>query len=524
MVKKRILALAAMIPLFVLTLTAPLEASPVKLGNEVLLSSQHYLIEGKRVGLVTNQSGVNSRGESTIEILSRDKTIQLVALYGPEHGLDGNALAGEYVESYVHQTWGIPVYSLYGQTRMPTQEMLEGVDVLLFDVQDIGARSYTYMSTLNYCLVASQKYGKSIIVLDRPNPVGGLLVEGPVLEETYRTFVGVDNLPMAHGMTAGELAQFFNRKIGAQLTVVPMEGYSRAMIFQDTGLKWVPTSPRIPDLEAVFGYMATGLGEGTGISQADDFKWIGGKGVDSHSFADLLNESGLPGVVFIPEDRGTSGGVRLKIIDYHTFNPALTGIYALTYAHDLNGFMVPKSGETVVMFDKIMGTDKIGRYLEQGLSPQQIRAAYEPDLQRFMEERKQYLIYGDGSGALPDGNSGEGIKIMVNGKAVSFDSPPYIDEHDRTMVPLRAIAEALGAEVGWKGQTRVVTIRKDGKASLFTIESNTAIFSGVRVEMDTCPVIRAERTMLPVRYVAESLGAMVDWNKDTRTVTIDSGR
>lgn len=521
MVKKITLMLLVVIPLLVLHFTAPLEAAPVKLGSEVLMSSQHDLIAGKRVGLVTNQSGVNSRGESTIEVLSRDKTIQLAALYGPEHGIDGQAPAGEYVESYVHPTLGIPVYSLYGQTRMPTEEMLEGIDVLLFDVQDIGARSYTYMSTLNYCMVAAQKYGKAIIVLDRPNPVGGVIAEGPVLEEAYRTFVGVDNLPMAHGMTAGELAQFFNRKIGAQLTVVPMDGYNRSMIFQDTGLQWVPTSPHIPDLDAVFGYMATGLGEGTGISQADNFKWIGGKGVDSQSFAGLLNGSGLPGVTFIPEDRGASGGVRLQITDYHTFNPALTGIYALTYAHGLNGFEVPKSGATVVMFDKIMGTDKIGRFLEQGLSPQQIKAAYEPDLQRFMEERKQYLLYGDGDGLLP-GNNGEEIRIVVNGRVVPFDSAPYIDEHDRTMVPLRAIAEALGAEVGWNGQARVVTIRRDDQVSLFTIDSNTAVFSGVRVSMDTCPVIRNDRTMLPVRYVAESLGAAVDWDQDTMTVNIES--
>ncbi|MDD4239332.1 MAG: copper amine oxidase N-terminal domain-containing protein, partial [Desulfotomaculaceae bacterium] len=160
-------------------------------------------------------------------------------------------------------------------------------------------------------------------------------------------------------------------------------------------------------------------------------------------------------------------------------------------------------------------------FLEQGLAPQQIKAAYERDLQRFVEERKQYLIYADEDGLLPDKNQ-EGIKIVVNGRAVSFDSAPYIDEHDRTMVPLRAIAEALGAEVGWDGQTMVVTIQRDGRESLFTIDSNTAVFSGVRVTMDTCPVIRNDRTMLPVRYVAESLGAEVGWNQDTLTVSIES--
>ena len=365
----------------------------LKLGDELLMSKYHYLVEGKKVGLVTNQSGVNSRGESTIDILAGDKSISLTALYGPEHGIDGAAKAGEYVESYTHPRLGIPVYSLYGDTRMPTARMLDNIDVLVFDIQDIGARSYTYMSTLNYCMVAAKKYGKPVLVLDRPNPVGGLIVEGPVLEDPYITFVGVDNLPMAHGMTAGELAQFFNRKIGADLKVIPMEGYTREMIYQDTGLSWVQTSPNIPDLDSVFGYMATGLGEGTGIMQADKFKWIGGKGIDAQKFAGLLNSAGLPGVTFIPEVRGEAGGVRLKIQDYHSFNPAKTGIYALAYAHSLNNFTVPKSGETIVMFDKIMGTAKIGQYLEQGLTPQQIEANYTPLLNHFKAERNNHLIY-----------------------------------------------------------------------------------------------------------------------------------
>ena len=269
-----------------------------RLGNEVLFSRYHHLIEGKRVGLITNQSGVNSRGESTIDVLAQDPSVNLTALYGPEHGIDGQAKAGAFVESYIHPTLGIPVYSLYGSTRMPTEAMLQDIDVLLFDVQDVGARTYTYISTLNYAMKAAKQYGKSVIVLDRPNPLGGEIVEAPVLEDAFETFVGVDNLPMAHGMTVGELARFFNREIDADLTVVPMEGYTRDMIFQDTGLEWIPTSPNIPDIDSVFGYMATGLGEGTGIFQADKFKWIGGKGIDSYRFAELLNEQAC-GVTFI---------------------------------------------------------------------------------------------------------------------------------------------------------------------------------------------------------------------------------
>ena len=365
----------------------------VKLGNEVLMESYYHLIDGKKVGLVTNQTGVDSRGISFIDILAATEGTKLVALYGPEHGIDGTARAGAWVESYMHLRFGIPVYSLYGSTRMPTQAMLQGIDVLLFDIQDIGARSYTYMSTLQYCLVAAEKYKKPLIVLDRPNPLGGLIVEGPVLEDPYKSFMGVDNLPMAHGMTAGELALFFNRHIGADLIVVPMEDYHRAMVFLDTGLSFVQTSPNIPDLNSLYGYMVTGLGEGTGVFQAEKFCWVGGKGLDADRFAELLNGAGLPGVLFTPEVRGAAGGVRLEIRDPYRFNPAKSGIYVLAYAFMLGDFKVPKStSDNIVTFEKIMGTDKIGQYLEEGLMPQQIVANYTPMLQRFKQEREHYLL------------------------------------------------------------------------------------------------------------------------------------
>lgn len=365
----------------------------VKLGNEVLLESYSYLIEGKKVGLVTNQTGVDSRGISFIDILTATKGMKLIALYSPEHGIDGTARAGASVNSYMHPRYDIPVYSLYGSTRMPTYEMLLKIEALLFDIQDIGARSYTYMSTLQYCLVAAKKYNKPLIVLDRPNPLGGMIVEGPVLEDPFKSFMGVDNLPMAHGMTAGELALFFNRNIGADLTVIPMEGYYRDMAFHDTGLPFVPTSPNIPDINSVYGYMVTGLGEGTGVFQAEKFCWVGGKGLDAVRFAELLNAAGLPGVFFVPEVRGTAGGVHLEIRDPYYFNPAKSGIYVLAYAFMLGDFKVPKStSDNIVTFDKIMGTDKIGHYLEERLTPQQIEAYYAPALQSFKQEREHYLL------------------------------------------------------------------------------------------------------------------------------------
>jgi len=511
---KKIVALLIVFSFALLPLSGAAAGPKVKLGNEVLLEEYRHLITGKRIGLVTNHTGVDSQGRSLIDILSSDPTLNLAALYAPEHGLDGTAKAGEYVASYTHPTLGIPVYSLYGATRMPTEAMLKDVDVLLFDIQDIGARTYTYMSTLNYVMQAAAKYHKPVIVLDRPNPLGGLTVDGPMMEDRFISFVGVDNLPMAHGMTAGELALFFNRKIGADLTVIPMKGWTRDMVWQDTGLPWVGTSPNIPDLDSCFGYMATGLGEGTGIYQADKFKWIGGKGIDPYRFADLLNGAGLPGVEFIPEYQGQAGGVRLKITDYHRFNPAKTGIYALAYAKLLNNFPVPKSGETIVMFDKIMGTDKIGRALEQGLSPQEIEALYAPALAKFKEERQRYLLYGP----ISAGN-GE-IQIFVNDHRVYFDVPPYLDENNRLLVPFRAIAEAMGAGVHWQPDTKQVSVVGRGRIILLTVGSNLTLVNGETRVMDTTPIIKDGRTLIPVRFVGEFLQGVVHWDQAQRLVDI----
>ncbi|ACB84259.1 exo-beta-N-acetylmuramidase NamZ domain-containing protein [Natranaerobius thermophilus] len=484
----------------------------VELGNEVLLDDYLHLVEDKRVGLITNHTGVNSNKESLVDVFMDDDGINLTAVYAPEHGLDGEASAGEYVESYTHEEHDIPVFSLYGQTREPTREMLSKVDVLLFDIQDIGARSYTYISTLNYSMMASEKYDVPVIVLDRPNPLGGMTVEGPVMEEEFISFVGVDKLPKAHGMTVGELAQFFNRKIDVDLTVIPMKNYQRNMIFQDTGLPWVQTSPNIPDLDSCFGYMATGLGEGTGVYQADKFEWIGGKDLDSYKFAEALNQAGLEGVSFIPEDRGSAGGVRLNITDYYAFNPAKTGIYALSQAFKIGDFEVPTSDQgNIVMFDKIMGTDQIGIGLKKELSPQEIEEKYAPELRNFKATRKQYLL----------DEYQPGILVKVNESIISFDVKPYIDDNNRVLVPLRNISEALGTFVQWEGDHQDVIINKPGgKQIRFTIGSQIAQVNGKDKSMDTEPLIKDGRTMIPARYIGEFLEAQVDWDGQWQRVTI----
>lgn len=366
----------------------------VILGNERLLEEYSNLINGKNLGLVTNQTGIDGNGTRTVDKLYRYGNAKLVAIYSPEHGLDGLHKAGAYVESYTDEKLNLPVFSLYGKTREPNSEMLKGVDVLIFDIQDIGSRTYTYISTMNYVMRAAAKNNIPVIVLDRPNPVGGTIVEGYMLEEKYKTFVGVDIMPMAHGMTVGELANYFNRNIKAKLTVIPMKNYTRSMIWQDTGLPFAQTSPNIPNITAAFNYMATGIGDGTGVGMSDKFNWVGGKGINSSEFARIMNAYNLPGISFTAETIGEKGGIRLKITDFHTYNPAKTGIYIMATANLLSDITVPveKNGE-IPMFEKIMGTNRMGLALMAKRSPEQIVAEYQSDVEIFKSIRKNYLIY-----------------------------------------------------------------------------------------------------------------------------------
>lgn len=488
-----------------------------RLGNEVLLEKYRHLIEGKRLGLITSFSGVNSRGESLIGIFAADPRINLVALFGPEHGVDGTAPAGAAVKSYTHPVLGIPVHSLYGEVRKPTPAMLKGIDVLVFDIQDVGARYYTYISTMNYCMIAAQEAGIPFVVLDRPNPLGGVIVEGPVLKDSFQSFVGVDILPMAHGMTNGELARYFNRLIGVNLHVVPMEGYTREMIFQDTGLSWVQTSPNIPAIENCFSYMATGLAEGTGLVQGDKFQWIGGAGLSSVQFAAALNAAGLPGVAFLPEQMGTRGGARLVITDYRAFNPARTGIYAMFAARQQWKFTVPRSGTTpasITMFDKVMGGRDVGNWLLADYTPEQAIAAYQDELRAFRAEREKYLLYGFAG-------SSAGPAIVINGQNVFSDVTPLI-QSGRTLVPIRVIAENFGASVEWIESQSAVVIRQGSKTIRMVLGQASVTVNGVSqiITDGVAPTAMSGRTLVPLRFVAEHLGAQVSWHQDSFTALI----
>lgn len=365
----------------------------VVLGNERLFTEYASLIDGKRVGLITNQTGVDGKGVPVAEKLKAYPKTKLVALYSPEHGLDGKQEAGKYVKSYFDQKMNLPVYSLYGPTRKPSREMLQNVDVLIYDMQDIGARTYTYISTLQNAMVAAKENNIPIVVLDRPNPLGGTIVEGFLREARFKSFVGIDKLPMTHGMTVGELGKFFNREIGANLTVVTMKNWTRNMVWQDTGLPFAQTSPNIPGLESAFLYSATGSGEQTGIGQSEYFRWVGGKNLDSNEYAKRLNASGLPGVRFIPAPKGNRGGVRLKVTDWHSFNPARTGIYTLAIANQMRPMNVPECKKPYSMFYLIQGSEEIANLFRARKSPEEIVKAYEKDVNAFKAERQAYLLY-----------------------------------------------------------------------------------------------------------------------------------
>ncbi|MGN7468645.1 exo-beta-N-acetylmuramidase NamZ domain-containing protein [Brevibacillus sp. SAFN-007a] len=384
----------------ILTLLPPggssANTAAIQLGSDVLFDRFHPLIEGKKVGLLTNQTGVNSQGTSTIDLLRRDRSVTLTALFAPPYGLDGRAQGGTHTDTFLHPVYGIPVFSLDDPTRQPTADMWRQVDTLLVDLQDIGARTSPYLSALQYAMTAAKEQGKQVIILDRPNPLGGTIVEGPVLEKPYQSSIGVDELPLAHGMTIGELALFFNRSIGVDLYVVPMQGYTRTMLYPETGLNWVPPSPPLPDLTSVYGYMATGLGAGTPVTPRDYFTWVGAEGIDSVQYADLMNGSLLPGVLFLPEKKEKAGGVRLHIYDPRSFRPVQTGMYALAYARQLQPFPVPLgTDKEMTLFEQMMGTNKIGQLLAQGKSPHEIVDSYADALNKFTELRKRFLIYND---------------------------------------------------------------------------------------------------------------------------------
>jgi uncharacterized protein YbbC (DUF1343 family) len=387
----------------------------VKLGNEVLAQSGFRALRGKRVGLITNPSGVNRRLDSTISLLKDAPGVQLVALFGPEHGVYGDVPAGDHVESRTDARTGLPVHSLYGATRKPTASMLKGLDALVYDLQDTGCRSYTYISTMGVAMEACGEAGIEFVVLDRPNPLGGERIEGPLLLDKFRSFVSQWDVPYVYGMTCGELARMINGegwiKTRCKLTVVPMRGWKRKMTWQDTGLPWVPTSPHVPNGESPMFQVATGMlgeigGVSIGIGYTLPFQCIAAPELDPHELAAILNGYGLRGVRFKAatykpyyaafKDK-VVGGVQLYFTEPAQAPLTAINFYALEALkrlanRDLFADAL-KAGKSFSMFDKVNGTDATRKALQTGVAASEIVKDWEPGERSFRLKREPYLLY-----------------------------------------------------------------------------------------------------------------------------------
>jgi uncharacterized protein YbbC (DUF1343 family) len=407
------------------------QAEKVKLGVEVFLDKHLSLVKEKRVGLITNPSGADSRLVSTTALFHSHPKINLVALYGPEHGVRGNAQPGEYVPFYVDNKYQVPVFSLYGQSRKPEPGMLKNidefmrsfdvldegkklevemigeVDVMIFDIQDVGTRIYTYMATMAYCMQACAEENIEFIVLDRPNPLGGHEMEGFLLEyPDYSSFVGLYPIPIRHGMTAGELARLFNSeflKKKVSLTVIPMEGWERQMWYDDTSLPWVIPSPNMPTLDTATVYPGQVFLEGTNISEGRGttrpFELFGAPWIDGHELTIKLNGLKLPGIIFreswftptFSKFKGElCGGAQIHVTDRDAYKPFATTLHILRTVMDSH----PDEFQFYEdYFDKIMGSSKIREDLENGSRVEDVIQGFAQDLEEFAQKRKSYLIY-----------------------------------------------------------------------------------------------------------------------------------
>ena len=376
-------------------------SAAVSPGIDVLAGRDFDALRGKRVGLITNQTGVNAAGTKTRLILKKAPGVQLVALFAPEHGLDGTVGAAKSIATRKDAATGLTVFSIYGATRKPTPEMLRGLDALVFDMQDIGIRSYTYISTMARAMEAAGEADIEFIVLDRPNPLGGERVEGPGIEEKWRSFVGQMPTPYLHGMTAGELARMCNAKgwmaKRCKLTVVPMSGWSRGMTWEDTGLRWVQTSPNIPRISSVAGYAATsifgsleGSGFDVGIGTDAPFQMGGLCNCDGGRFTSRVCEGGVPASPYSREDMA---GARLNISAKSKVNLTGINIHLIAAAQAAKPGIFNRYRDADAIFWKIYGSESLRSQIERGVSPATIIAGWQRGVDSFRSARQPYLIY-----------------------------------------------------------------------------------------------------------------------------------
>ncbi len=394
--------------------TAYAQTTPVKLGIEVLQERNFDILRGKRVGLICNATSVDSKLNSTIDILHQAPEVNLVALYGPEHGVRGDVHAGDKVNNIRDKKTGIIVHSLYGKTRKPTPQMLQNIDILIYDIQDIGCRSYTFISTMGLAMEAAAEHGIEFLILDRPNPLGGLKIEGDIAEEGCISFVSQFKIPYIYGLTYGELANMLNIEgmltKRCKLSVVPMQGWTRDMLWQDTKLQWVPTSPHIPSPQTALLYPATGiLGElgyiSIGVGYTLPFQMIGAPWIDAEQFASALNGRNIEGITFKPIHfkpfysayKGENcQGVQIYITDY---NKAYISALQFIVIDVLNELYPTKAtfkhadSKRFRMFDLVCGTSHIREGLTKTHRWQDIAPYWNKDVESFRQKSSKYHLY-----------------------------------------------------------------------------------------------------------------------------------
>lgn len=387
----------------------------VKTGLEVLMDSRLDAISGARVGLIVNPASLNSRFEHAADLFFQHPRINLTALFGPQHGIRGET-QDDMIEwqSFRDSRTRLPAFSLYGETRKPLPEMLEEVDALVFDIQDVGTRVYTFIYTMALAMEAARERGKKFIVLDRPNPINGIQTEGNLLEMEYRSFVGLYPIPMRHGMTTGELALMFNRefRVGCEFEVIKMEGWRREMYFEDTRLPWVMPSPNMPTIDTTVVYPGSVMIEGTLVSEGRGttrpFEIIGAPYLDPVALVAELKRDHLPGVVFRPLHFQPTfhkfagevcGGLQIHVIDRASFKPVITGVAVMSAIRRLHkddfGWKQPpyEYVHDRLPIDVITGSAKLRHQIEAGATVAEIEAGWRDGLADFNERRRAYLLY-----------------------------------------------------------------------------------------------------------------------------------
>ncbi|MEP1307350.1 MAG: DUF1343 domain-containing protein [Balneola sp.] len=389
--------------------------SKIKTGIDVLEEQKFKILDGKKVGLITNTTGLNSALIPTIDILFNAENVELIALYGPEHGARGEIAAGDKVDDYTDEVTKVPVYSLYGKTRKPTPEMLKGIDVLIYDIQDIGVRSYTYISTMGLAMEAAAEQGIEFVVLDRPNPLGGNKIEGNIAEEGFFSFVSQYPIPYVYGLTPGEVAKMINNEgwlsngEKVKLSVIEMEGWKRSMTFEDTGLHWIPTSPHIPHSNSAYFYVSTGImGElgvfSEGVGYTLPFQVFAAEWIDERALAENMNALEIPGVKFRPivykpfygRDKGkTLHGVQIHFSDYTKAHLMSLQFYFMQVHKKMYPEMdvIAMSENRWSMFDKVNGSDSIRNLFKQSYKLTDIEEYLNKDVDSFRKKSSKYYLY-----------------------------------------------------------------------------------------------------------------------------------